>query len=171
MDVRSFWEAVKIAGDWIIDGGDITVLKSALEYGTNGSLSTGGRGHRWEHVLSELCVERGMTVANVGSRRKKYDLMINDCLRVQCKFLGSGNTDIKPRGRDRNGIRRYHKDDFDILAIAKGSCDCRYFIPSSEIADSHGWLKTSFKPEFHEWREKWSVLEGKYERPKRLFSL
>ena len=110
-----------------------------------------------------------MSVTNIGHRRRKYDLLIDDWVRVQCKFLGAGNSDLKPRGRDRNGRRQYHKDDFDILAIARGTCDRRYFIPSSEIADSEGWLSTVFRPVYDEWKDNWAVFDGNFGQPARLF--
>ena len=158
MDIKEFWELIKAVGDWAIDGGDIAAISKALCHGTDGSLRTGGSGHAWEKVFVDECKSRGFCCVDVSSQQKKYDAIVNG-KRVQCKFIGKGRTDIGPRGRNREGVRKYHQRDFDILAVAKETFAKRFLIPSAELADCDGWLSTTFHSHFWYWKEKWEVFE------------
>ncbi len=110
-------------------------------------------------ALAKKAREKGLFVIDVSRKQAKYDLIIQSH-RVQCKFVGDGRSDIAPRGRDRNGMRKYHKKDFDIIAVAWRSVDCVYLVPSELLAGSDGWLLTKFATgRFHSYKEAWHIFD------------
>lgn len=155
---KATWDFIRRLIDWSFENNSFLSLDLLMRGGTAGSLRSGTVGHGFEKFLAQQLRERGMYVLDIAGKRAPYDMLVGN-IKVQAKFLGPSNSDIKPRGRDRDGVRGYRQSDFDVLAVAWNSLNELYFVPTSLLSRSDGWLTTTFHPErYQSYKNAWNVF-------------
>lgn len=97
---------------------------------------TGVLGWQWEDEFELECQKRGMVTAQAPLGHR-YDVMVCQSCRVQCKFSNSAKS-IDIRNKDKTSNRRYRKDDFDYMAIRAYATNETFIVPIIALLDKDG---------------------------------